>query len=130
MGADAILTDSEFSRCEILRVYEVPPEKVHTIYPGVDRANFCRVEDPQSLREFRARQNLPADFLLLVGGIHPRRNLGTIITALHQVKSANTNLRALELIVIGRALELPANWSQPDVRYLGYIPDRDLPPGT
>ena len=127
VGADAILTDSEFSKREILRVYGVPPAKVHTIYPGVDRVKFRRVENPQTLREFRARHSLPADFLLFVGDIHPRRNIGTIMTALHEVKSANSNFRDVEFIVVGRALELPADWKQPDVRYLGHIPDSDLP---
>jgi glycosyltransferase involved in cell wall biosynthesis len=126
-GADAILTDSEFSRREILRVYGVPPEKVHTIYLGVDQAKFCRIENGQVIREFIGRQGLPGDFLLIVGDIHPRRNLGRVIEALHQVKAANAEIRKLELVVIGRALDLPESWKQPDVRYLGYIPDDDLP---
>jgi glycosyltransferase involved in cell wall biosynthesis len=127
VGADAILTVSEFSRREILRVYPVSPEKVHTIYEGVDHQKFCRLDNPQGISELLARYNLTPDFLLFVGDIHLRRNLASIIESLHQVKAANSNLQDLELVVIGRPVELPAAWKQPDVRYLGYVPDTDLP---
>jgi glycosyltransferase involved in cell wall biosynthesis len=127
VGADAILTVSDFSRREILRVYNVPPEKVHTIYQGVDHRNFRSVENPQAAKDFKARYSLPKDFLLSVGDVHPRRNVGTVIEALHQVKAWNPSFCDLELVVVGRELELPAAWKQPDVRYMGYIPDMDLP---
>ena len=119
VGADAILTDSEFSRREILRVYEVSPDKVHIIYLGVDHTKFRRLED---LSKFRERYSLPANFLLFVGDIHPRRNLGRVIDSLQRVSGEN-----IELVVIGRPIDLPAGWKKPDVRYLGYVPDSDLP---
>jgi glycosyltransferase involved in cell wall biosynthesis len=121
-GADAIITVSEFSKREILRIYRVSSEKVHTIYEGVDHQRFRQLDDPQAVSELRTRYKLMPDFLLFVGDIHPRRNLGRAIDALHQVKA-----RDLELVVIGRPIELPVGWQQPDVRYLGYVPDNDLP---
>src|SRR5438094_3237836 len=39
-SAGAILTDSDFSRREIIRVYPVSPNKVYAIYPGVDHRRF------------------------------------------------------------------------------------------
>ena len=101
----------------------MPPERVHTIYLGVDHAKFT-VQEPKDLK---LRYNLPQDFILFVGDIHPRRNVGTIIGALHQLKASNPKFRELELVVIGRELEVPADWKQPDVRYLGYVSDDDLP---
>ena len=127
VGADAILTDSEFSRREILRVYNVSPDKVHAVYLGVDHTKFRRLDDLQVISRLRERYDLGADFLLFVGDIHPRRNIGTIIEALHQVKLADRNLEKLELVVIGRPLQMSAAWKQPDVRYLGYVSDDDLP---
>jgi glycosyltransferase involved in cell wall biosynthesis len=127
VGADAILTDSEFSRREILRVYQVRPEKVHTIYPGVDHRRFCRFASRDLVCALRDRYSIPQDFLLFVGDVHRRRNLGRVIEALHQVKASDSSLRRLELVVIGRTVELPAIANHSDVRYLGYVPDADLP---
>src|SRR5262249_32413175 len=88
---------------------------------------FCLLQDPEPISALLARYSLSPNFLLFVGDIHPRRNVGTIIRALHELKAANTAFHDLELLVIGRALvELPAAWKQPGVRYLGYIPDSDL----
>ena len=118
-GADAILTVSEFSRREIIRVYQVPADKVHTIYHGVDRHRFFPLNSEEPIRELLGRYGLPADFLLFVGDVHPRRNIARVIEAAHQVK--------VPLVVVGRVMDSTKPAEHPDVRFLGYVPETDLP---
>jgi len=119
VGADAILTDSEFSRREIIRVYGVPADKVHTAYLGVDHRRFFPRAEREAIRELLERYGLPKDFVLFVGDVHPRRNLARVIEAAQKVN--------VPFVVIGRVVEAPAAPAHPDVRYLGYVPEADLP---
>ena len=132
--ADFILTVSEFSRREIRRAYGIPAEKVHVTPPGVDPVKFRRIEEREPLEGLRKKYGLSGDFLLFVGDIHRRRNVGRIIEAFSAIRESQTACQALELVVIGRTLEplSPAGESArlrlgPSVRMLGYVPAEDLP---
>ncbi len=78
--ADHILTDSESSRDDILNMLDVPTEKVTTTLLGIDSAHF----KPASVEEIdrvRAAYMLPADYLLFVGTIEPRKNINGLVAA-------------------------------------------------
>jgi glycosyltransferase involved in cell wall biosynthesis len=132
LSASRILTDSDFSRAEIVRVYGIPAAKVTRIYLGVDRRKYHRISDPLRLEGLRIRYGLPEDFLLFVGDIHPRRNLHGILRAFEALKSTG-KLPRLALALIGRTLDagaLPlsgAAAARGAVRVLGYVPEEDLP---
>lgn len=73
----------------------------------------------------RASHGLPAEFLLFVGTLEPRKNLARLVGALSTVKDAPP------LVVVGAkgwgddgAVPAPAA----DVRFLGHIPEADLHP--
>jgi alpha-1,3-rhamnosyl/mannosyltransferase len=123
--ADHVLTISEFSRREILRVYGLPPERVTSIYLGVDPRRFRRVNETGRLDDLRRRHRLAADFLLFVGDVHARRNLRRAVDALSMLRSMAR--REIELVVVGRILEPEPALARPGVRHLGYVPEDDLP---
>jgi glycosyltransferase involved in cell wall biosynthesis len=132
--ADFILTVSEFSRREIQRIYGVADEKIRVTPLGVDPAKFSRVEEKWALQNLRKKYSLPGDFLLFVGDIRQRRNIGRILEALIAIRESEAGCRALELVLIGRALE---PFSRADesarlrlgtaVRMLGYVAAEDMP---
>jgi glycosyltransferase involved in cell wall biosynthesis len=134
LRADRIITISEFSRKEIVRVYGIAPEKVAMIYPGVDRRIFRPIEDPSTIEAFKKRYEIRSDYLLFVGDIHPRRNLERIIEAFALVKESLPGSALLELMVVGRILDptLKAKIDQMQqrvrgVRVVGYVPEVELP---
>ncbi len=128
-SADCILTVSEFSRREIMRVYGIPQEKISVIPLGVDRRKYRMVSQPQPLENLKRKYGLGGNFLLFVGDIHRRRNIERIVEAFHVVRKRKPD--GLELVLIGRTLE-PVASSQTDspqnqyVRILGYVPEEDL----
>ncbi|MGZ3503644.1 MAG: glycosyltransferase family 4 protein [Vulcanimicrobiaceae bacterium] len=70
--ARAIAVDSHFSRNELLEVLDVPPERVHVVYPGV-ASDFC------TLRRNRSRDET---IVLVPGTVERRKNLEVLIRAL------------------------------------------------
>ncbi len=74
-----IITDSEFSRRDILLRFPVPPDRV-TAIPLAPAARF-RPADADAIAAVRARYGLPGDFILYLGGYDVRKEVGTLLKA-------------------------------------------------
>jgi glycosyltransferase involved in cell wall biosynthesis len=78
--AARIITDSEYSRNEIVRYLRADPAKIEVIYPGVD-PGFCRTTDPARLDAVRSRYGIERDYVLCVGIYKPRKNHAGLLRA-------------------------------------------------
>ncbi|MBN2026826.1 MAG: glycosyltransferase family 4 protein [Actinobacteria bacterium] len=96
--AERIVTVSEHSRGDIVRVLEVDASRVTVISEAADPF-FHPVDDAECLAEVRDRYGLEPGFLFTVGAIHTRRNLERLIEA---VARASRDLgEGLQLLIIG-----------------------------
>lgn len=133
-SADCILTDSEFSRREIVGVYGVPAERVSVVPLGVDPKRFRKIEERNLVESLKQRYGLRGEILLLVGDIHRRRNVERLIEAFGTIRESATEFQQLELVLIGRILEPLTSAGEntrlrlgASVRMLGYVPAEDIP---
>jgi glycosyltransferase involved in cell wall biosynthesis len=78
--ARAILTDSEFSKGELLTHYAVPPARVHAIPLAADDF-FRQARDRQPRRITTAALGIEGGYLLFVGSMFPRRRIPTLLEA-------------------------------------------------
>ncbi|NPV58415.1 MAG: glycosyltransferase family 4 protein [Actinobacteria bacterium] len=131
--AERIVTVSEHSRGDIVRVLGVDPSRVSVIYEAAD-PYFRPVEDEYELAKIRERYGFAPGFLFTAGAIHTRRNLERLIEA---VSEAGRMLgRELELLILGT----PAPFTPPvdlwgtarrcgmeeRVKHVQYVPEKDL----
>lgn len=94
--ADLVLAISEATRKDVISLYGVPEEKVKVLYQACHPQFYARVS--QSEQEVvRKRYQLPTEYLLYVGSIVPRKNLGGIVQAMAMRKSSER----VPLVVIG-----------------------------
>ena len=78
----AIITVSENSRQDIVRICGVPESKVHVVYEGYDRDLFNAVPpDPVLLQKLLNRLGVSRPYILHHGAIQPRKNLPRLIAA-------------------------------------------------
>lgn len=129
--AAAIIAVSHSTRDDILSVLGPPPEKVHVVYeaPGPEHRV---IREGTELDRVRHRYGLSRSFVLAVGTVEPRKNLGRLVQALAEVRRRG---RTEELVLIGQlGWKYRALLRQIDrlnlgnaVRFLGYVPDEDLP---
>ncbi len=128
--AAAVIADSRCTRGDLLRLYHLPPERVHTVSLGLD-AGYQ--PDAEQAAAMRARYELPERYLLSVGVLQPRKNLTGLITAYAQARRDH-GLRE-PLVVVGKTgwlaqpiFDRVAELGLTDqVRFLGYVPDDHLP---
>ena len=127
--ADGLIAVSENTRQDAIRLLNLNPEKIVAIHSGVPDEYF-RVTDADAER-VRLRLKLSKPFILHIGTIEPRKNLDALLDA-YLLLSPSVR-EAVELVFAG-----PIGWAAsttskrilsglPGVRYLGYVPEVDLP---
>jgi len=122
--AAGVVTVSEFSRDEIVRVLRVPPERVTVAYDGVGppftdpSPRPCRIDPP---------------FFLTVGNLQPRKNTATLIRAFRTAIERRPDLPE-RLVIVGQekfaseALQLENQdlLAAGRVVFTGYVGDEEL----
>lgn len=88
--AAAVVTISQFSAREITALLGVAPERIHTIYPGIEPR--FRPLPPAEVARFREAQGLPERFILYLGTLEPRKNLLTLIQAFARLRNPQLHL--------------------------------------
>ena len=129
--ATALVTVSNSTRRDLLRLHGVAPERVSVVHEAAS-PEFRPIRDRAVLDALRARYQLPARFMLYVGIIEPRKNLGRLMEAFAQARAAGI---PHQLVCVG-----PYGWSSRDlssqierlgitqhVHFTGYVPFEDLP---
>ena len=77
--ATLILTDSEASRRDVLRLLRVPTERVRTVYLAADPAFFP--PGPEAVQAVRDKYGLARPYVLYLGGFDRRKNVVGLIRA-------------------------------------------------
>ncbi len=132
--ADVIITDSEFSRSEIIKYYPKYKEKIEVVYCGVNTEKFYPVNDPERIEKVKDTLGIQGDYYLYLGTIEPRKNLERLIEAYSILKKKNNDVPLLVMAggkgwlnssIYGKVKELGLEES---VIFTKYIPDEDLCP--
>lgn len=105
-----IITDSECSKKDLIRIYGLPEDKVSVVYLGYDRAVFnCALPDPARQRALLDRLGIERPYLLHHGIVQPRKNLQRLIAAFNLTLSRNRNLE-MDLVLAG-----PLGWDYEEI---------------
>ncbi len=130
--AGAILVDSAFVRDELVAMFDVPPQRITVAHLGVSPAFRPRTpeETAATLHPLGLQHG---HYLLSVGTIEPRKNIGHLLAAFARLPAALRD--SFPLVIAGargwraadleRELRLLADRGQ--VRFLGHAPAADLP---
>src|SRR5882672_1103697 len=129
--SDRILTVSEASKRDILRFFNVPPDKISVVYNAIDE-RFGIEPAPEEIARVRERFQLDQRFVLYAGTIKPHKNLVRLIEAFARLRTGE--FEELKLLIIGDEISrLPAlrravhsNKLHKHVRFLGFLPDETL----
>ena len=127
--ASGLIAISESTKRDTVRILNLDPDTIDVIYPGVPERYFQVTAD--EVARVRHHYELGRPYILSVGTIEPRKNILGLVEA---YLALPPSLKAdVELVVAG-----PIGWSSgetharlvsglPGVRYIGYVPEADLP---
>ena len=98
--ADHVLTDSVCVKNDLAERYGVPASRI-TVTPLAVERDVFRPPGEEERRELRQRAQLACEYLLHVGTLHPRKNVGVLIEAMAQLRARGR--RDHHLVLVGRA---------------------------
>lgn len=99
LRADAIIAVSVNTKNDVIRLMNIPAEKVTVIPEGV-HPSFRLIAQREHLERVRAAYHLPPRFILFFSTIEPRKNLVTLLDAYAELLKLDAGLPPL--VVMGR----------------------------
>jgi len=130
-AADRIITDSEFSKQDIMRHLKIGSSKIDVIYPAVG-AEFHRVTDEGRLQSMRSKYAISGEYVLYAGILKPRKNHAGLLRAFRRLLDA---VGDAQLVIAG-----PKDEAETELRRLaedlgvtakviftGFVEECDLP---
>lgn len=124
-----IIVPSQQTADDLGRFYNTPDSKISVIHHGIDPVMTATPDETDE--SFRQRYDLQRPYVLAVGTIHPRKNLGTLARAMSKV----IDVHDVDLVIAGRKgwmyesveAELMQAGLGERLRLLDYVPASDLP---
>ena len=127
--SDRLVAVSESSRRDAIEILGIEPDRVDVVYSGVTADYFAAASARADA--VRLSYGLDKPYVIFVGTIEPRKNVDALIDAF--VASGDAIRKEFDLVIVG-----PYGWKSettaarlesgiPSVRYLGYVPENDLP---
>jgi alpha-1,3-rhamnosyl/mannosyltransferase len=127
--AAGLIAVSENTRRDAIRILGLRPEIIQTIYPGVPQSFFEATAD--SAVAVCRKYGLARPYALYVGTVEPRKNLDRLLDSWQSLPESVRE--SFDLVAAG-----PEGWQSsatmgrlrsptPGLRYLGYVPEQDLP---
>jgi len=127
--SQTIITDSENSKRDIIKFYNVSAENIHIVYAAADDKFKQRILSTEQKKKLISQYNLPKNFILHVGAIENRKNIVGILKIGDLIKNIDKNIK---IVLIGKpgfgAKEIFKEIEKrKNVYYIGHINDEDLP---
>lgn len=128
-NASRILTISQASKSDIMRIYGIPEAKIVVTYPGIKAPVSVKTT---SMDDLKKKYNLKGDFILFVGTLQPRKNIEKLIEAFSLLAPINKDLT---LVIVGKQgwlyediLQAPKKFGISEkVKFVSFVPDDELP---
>lgn len=132
--AKAILTISNASKDDIMKLYGVPENKIHVIYPGI-KQTVSLTPHIYPMQELQSKYGLSKNYVLFVGTLQPRKNIVRLIEAFSELMTKDKHKDSdLQLVIVGKKgwqfediLAAPKKFGvEKKVKFLNFVPDEEL----
>jgi len=133
-AASRVIADSQATKDDLVQYYSIGPGKITVVYPGRD-GTLQPVEDGARIEKVKARFGIRGDYILHVGTLQPRKNLGRLLEAYAIVKKQAKRGETPCLVMAGRKgwlydqifQQVGRLGLETEVIFPGYVPQDDLP---
>lgn len=128
--ADGIICPSQFTKSEILKLFNCKEEKIRVIPHGIDEI-FKKEPEKFQVENVKVKYSLPSNFILFVGNIEPRKNLETLIDAFIILRK---KIPEIKLVFVGEKIlgfekirnKIEKSGLEESIIFTGYVENYEL----
>lgn len=119
-----IISVSNNTKTDLTNQYNINSKKITTIYSGLSENYKLIDKDDVRLKKIKQKYSLPEKFILFLGTIEPRKNIGGLIEAYKLLKQTEKDLPPL--IVVGKLgwkykNIIKSTSSNSQIQFIGFI---------
>jgi glycosyltransferase involved in cell wall biosynthesis len=124
---DMIVAISENTKIDLMELLHIPEDKIMVIYSGLNQEadNIT----PSEAKKFKEKYSLNERFILYLGAIEPRKNVGGLVEAYNLLRDKHLPLTDYQLVLAGaRGWKNKSVYKQvadslyrDDIKFLGYV---------
>lgn len=130
--AALVIAISEHTRQDAIELLRVPAERIRVISPMLEE-RFSPLLSEEAIAQFRQRRGLPAQYILFLATLEPRKNLRRLIEAYALLKREAALPH--QLVLAGargwyyQTLEQQVRTAglQEQIQFVGYVPEEEKP---
>jgi glycosyltransferase involved in cell wall biosynthesis len=133
-AASRVIASSQATKDDLVQQCGIEPDKITVVYFGYDET-MQPVEDEATIEKVKARYGIQGDYVLHVGTLQPRKNLGRLLEAYAMVRKQAKRGETPCLVMAGRKgwlydqifQQVERLGLESAVILPGYVPQDDLP---
>jgi glycosyltransferase involved in cell wall biosynthesis len=95
-----VATVSEYSKQDISRCYNIPPEKIDVVYDGANE--IFKPVSQEEKRKAKIKYTRGEDYFLFIGALHPRKNIVRLLQAFDAFKADVSS--DIKLLIVGEKM--------------------------
>lgn len=126
-----IIAVSDSTRQDLIKFWNIEPEKIKVIYSGLDDRFTCT--ERTRINEYKIKKGLPETFILFTGDMEKRKNLIMLLQAFLML--TRDFKISVKLVIAGRngndykniVTFIERENLKKDVIFTGYVPSEELP---
>ena len=100
--ADKIIVPSEFTKKELINLYQAKAEKIFVIPLGYDSKNFQQIQDDDKIKIILEKYRIRKPYLLFVGRLEKKKNLINLVEAFEILKK-DQRFVDYQLVLVGKS---------------------------
>lgn len=132
--AKQIITISDFSKQELIEVYQAKAKKISVIHNGYNEDLYQRLSDESAAKQTLADNGISQPFIFYIGRLEKKKNISTLIEAFALLKHNHPEIKH-KLVLVGTASygfdEIKYNISEynleREVMMTGWIDEKSIP---
>jgi glycosyltransferase involved in cell wall biosynthesis len=124
---DAVITDSEASKEDLINILKFDERKIEVISPGISGQFIPATNEEKTI--LQRKYSLNNDYVLAVGTIEPRKNLKSVISAYEKFTRhslISSRKKGMDLVIAGNSGWESDLKNNEHIRFLGFVPDIDM----
>lgn len=129
-ASDRIVAVSEFTKNDIIKLYNIDPEKIDVVY-NASNSNYKPLNDTEKA-SVKKKYTDSNDYFVYVGSLHKRKNIANLLLAFDTFK--NTDNQNIKLLIVGSKMWRKGYFEETynnmkhkdDVIFTGYLDAEEL----